>query len=278
MKPVYITDLDHTFLRSDHSVSDFSRRVWNARAQDSILSIATARSYSKSLEFLRGLRLDTPMILLDGAMVVTPAKRIIDLKTIRKPLADAIIQEGRGFGICPFVIGLLDTDLHEAFYYTDRLNDIQRSVLANYTDDPRLRFQPRIEAMEMTLKIVYFGYEEQLRILAGQLARTFGTMISLKLSPENYTKGYFLTILHPTADKSHALDTLCEYIGADTTRLTVFGDSVNDIGMFRLAGTSVAVANALEEVKAHADIILPHTNDEDAVAKFLDEQSTEPGA
>ena len=41
---------------------------------------------------------------------------------------------------------------------------------------------------------------------------------------------------------------------ADTTRLTVFGDSVNDIGMFRLAGTSVAVANALEEVKAHADI------------------------
>jgi hydroxymethylpyrimidine pyrophosphatase-like HAD family hydrolase len=39
--------------------------------------------------------------------------------------------------------------------------------------------------------------------------------------------------------------------------------------MFRLAGTSVAVANALDEVKEVADIVLPHTNDEDAVAKYL---------
>jgi hypothetical protein len=39
--------------------------------------------------------------------------------------------------------------------------------------------------------------------------------------------------------------------------------------MFDLAGTAVAVANAQSKVKDKADIILPHTNDEDAVANYL---------
>ena len=60
-----------------------------------------------------------------------------------------------------------------------------------------------------------------------------------------------------------------EYLGYTPEDVTVFGDSINDIGMFRFAGTSVAVANALNEVKAVADIVLQHSNDEDAVAKYL---------
>ena len=44
MKKIYITDLDHTFLRTDLSVSDFTRDVWNGMAVDSIVSVATART------------------------------------------------------------------------------------------------------------------------------------------------------------------------------------------------------------------------------------------
>ncbi|MEA3521731.1 MAG: HAD hydrolase family protein [Campylobacterota bacterium] len=40
--------------------------------------------------------------------------------------------------------------------------------------------------------------------------------------------------------------------------------------MFQLAGTSVAVANSHEKLKKHATIISQHTNDEDAVAKYLE--------
>ncbi len=39
--------------------------------------------------------------------------------------------------------------------------------------------------------------------------------------------------------------------------------------MFKLSGNSVAVSNALDEVKAVADVVLPHSNDEDGVAKYL---------
>ena len=82
-------------------------------------------------------------------------------------------------------------------------------------------------------------------------------------------KCYFLTILHPLSDKANALIKLHEYLNHDIKDTTVFGDSINDIGMFKIAGKAVAVANALEEVKKEADIVLKESNDEDGVAKYL---------
>jgi hydroxymethylpyrimidine pyrophosphatase-like HAD family hydrolase len=85
-------------------------------------------------------------------------------------------------------------------------------------------------------------------------------------------KCYFLTILHPLSDKAHALESVHEYLKVEASNTTVFGDGLNDIGMFKLAGTSVAVNNALEAVKKEATIVLDESNDEDAVAKYLQQK------
>ncbi len=42
--------------------------------------------------------------------------------------------------------------------------------------------------------------------------------------------------------------------------------------MFRVSGTSVAVKNALEEVKREATIVLDYSNDEDGVARYLERE------
>ncbi|MCF6206058.1 MAG: HAD hydrolase family protein, partial [Sulfurovum sp.] len=173
------------------------------------------------------------------------------------------------YDIDPFIIGIKDKNINEAFLYPRRLNDYQKEVLKGYKDDPRMQFNPENRTMEENLKIVYFGQEEQLRPLYEAIQETFGDEVEAKMSPEKYGGGWFLTLLHPQGDKSHALTKVVDYLGRDPSDVTVFGDSVNDVGMFKLAGTSVAVANALEEVKSVADIVLPHTNDEDAVAKYL---------
>ncbi len=270
MSPVYLTDLDHTFLRSDQTVSPFSAEVWNRIAPDTPLSVATARSFSKAHLFLEQLHLDAPMILLDGAMVVMPDKTLIDLKTVDKALGDAVIDAGRRFdGIEPFVIGLKDRDLNEAFRHPVNVTPMQAEVLENYRGDPRLERHTDIRALDETLKIVYMAEEERLRPLTEHLRSVFGDALELKLSPEKYTGGHFLTVLHPEGDKAHAMQKVADHLGRDTEAFTVFGDSVNDLGMFRLAGRACAVANALPEVKEAADIVLPHTNDEDAVARFL---------
>jgi Cof subfamily protein (haloacid dehalogenase superfamily) len=268
-RPIYITDLDHTFLRTDQSISDFSTQVWNTKSKESILTVATARSFQKTHDFLDKLHLDAPMILLDGTMIVSPDKKLIDLKTINKALGDAVVEVGLQFDIDPFIIGLKDMQLNETFLYPRKLNEHQKFVLKGYKNDPRLQFNPENKTMDMNLKIVYFGDKETLEPLTLKLKEIFKDAIECKLAPEKYSDGYFLTILHPEGDKAHAMQKVMDYLERDMADVTVFGDSVNDIGMFKLAGTSVAVANALDEVKAVADVILPHSNDEDAVAKYL---------
>ena len=269
-RPIYITDLDHTFLHTDQTISAFSTEVWNAKSKDAILSVATARSFQKTHDFLDKLHLDAPMILLDGTMIVSPDKKLIDLKTINKALGDAVVQIGLKFDIDPFIIGLKDMQLNETFLYPRKLNEHQKFVLKGYKNDPRMQFNPQNQTMDMNLKIVYFGDYNTLKPLTEELKNTFKDAIECKLSPEKYSDGYFLTVLHPEGDKAHALQKVMDYLERDPLDVTVFGDSVNDIGMFKLAGTSVAVSNALEEVNAVADVILPHSNDEDGVAKYLE--------
>jgi Cof subfamily protein (haloacid dehalogenase superfamily) len=269
MKNAYITDLDHTFLRTDLSISLFTKGIWNSFGADSVLSIATARTYKKTAQFLRDVDVNAPMILLDGALIATMDKKIIGTKFINRELGDAIIDEGAKFGIYPFVLSLADKNLSEAFSYSTTLNSYQTKILQNYKKDDHHHQERDLRAMSDNFKIVYFGEEEILRRLALHLRAVFGDTIKYILAPEAYAGCYFLTLLHKDADKSHGIKSVSEAIGFDLKRLSVFGDNFNDIGMFELAGTSIAVANAQEGVKKAAKIVLPHTNDEDAVANYL---------
>ena len=270
MKNIYITDLDHTFLQSDLSVGDYTKKIWNSYSNDSIMSIATARTYKKTIQFLAGIKVNAAMILLDGALVVTKEKKIIDTKFIGKEIADEIINAGSKLGIYPFIISLADANLNEVFLHSSTLNSYQKKVLTRYTRDDNLIELSDLEALDKNFKIVYMGEEDLLTALAEKLQNTYGESLKFILAPEAYVGCYFLTILHKDADKAHGIQSVSEYEGFDLKKLTVFGDNFNDIGMFDLAGTSIAVANAQEGVKELADIVLPHTNDEEAVAKYLE--------
>ncbi len=269
MKQAYITDLDHTFLKTDLTLSAYSVDTWNQMAARATLSIATARSYKKAMQFLGELDLNAPLVLLDGALVVTPEKKIIDLKLIDRDLGDAIIDEAAKFGIFPVIISLEDDQLNEAFVYPTKLNHHQVQLIERYKNDDNLMQQTVSRAREKNLKIVYMGEEQLLKDLHLHLCNVFGENIKAIIGPEAYLGCYYLTLLHPLADKAHGLVSASHYVDHDPSEMTVFGDSTNDLGMFELAGRSIAVKNAIEEVKAAATIVLPHTNDEDAVAKYL---------
>jgi len=240
-------------------------------AEETLLSVATARSFNKTQEFFKGLTLKAPLILLDGAMVATSEKKLIAIKTLSKATTDQVIYEGKKFGILPFVISLNDhKTLSETFALPPVMNAFQSYLIKNsYKHDPRVVYKKKIEGAKDTLKVVYMGEESTLRPLSNHLKNIMGSEIEIKLSPEKYMNCYFLTLLHPLGDKAHALHKVSEYLDIPLQNTTVFGDSLNDIEMFKIAGTSVAVSNALEVVKQEASIILPHSNDEDAVARYL---------
>ena len=270
MLPIFLTDLDHTFLRNDLTLSAFTVDTWNAKADQAVLSVATARSYGKAHELLGAIRLEAPMILLDGALVVDEQRRIIDLKLIDRATGDAVIAEGATLGLYPFVLTLADrTTLAEAFIAPTILTPTQEQVMQRNNNRERSIIQNR--AMDENFKIVYMGDEAPLTELAAHLKAVFGATLEYKLAPEAYIGCYFLTVLHPLGDKAHGLTTVAHHLDRAPSTFTVFGDNFNDIGMFERAGTAVAVQNAQPEVKEAADVVLPRTNDEDAVAHYLKE-------
>ena len=72
-----------------------------------------------------------------------------------------------------------------------------------------------------------------------------------------------------SANKGDALLTLCAQLGIDPAETVAFGDGSNDSSMLRAAGIGVAMANAVDAVKAVADIVTASNNDS-GVAKVLE--------
>ena len=81
-----------------------------------------------------------------------------------------------------------------------------------------------------------------------------------------FAESFFLEAAPLGIGKDSALNAVCEYLGITSEELMVCGDGYNDIAMFDFAGFSVAMKNAYPEPAAHADVIVPKTNDECGVA------------
>lgn len=79
-----------------------------------------------------------------------------------------------------------------------------------------------------------------------------------------------LEVMDAFASKGAGLTWLCAYLGLTCAQCAAFGDSDNDLSMIEAAGLGVAMANAKEKVKAHADRVAPCDNNEAGVARFLE--------
>lgn len=77
-------------------------------------------------------------------------------------------------------------------------------------------------------------------------------------------------ILPKGIHKGVALPRLAELLGVDMSRTVAVGDYNNDIGMLRVAGCGVAVANACPEAKAAADRVTV-SNEESAIARIIED-------
>ncbi|MCW2527693.1 MAG: Cof-type family hydrolase [Pseudonocardiales bacterium] len=78
-----------------------------------------------------------------------------------------------------------------------------------------------------------------------------------------------LEIAAPGITKATGLAALGESLGISQADTAAVGDMPNDIPMLVWAGHSFAVANAHPDVREVAQV-LPHTNDEDAVAQLIE--------
>ena len=68
--------------------------------------------------------------------------------------------------------------------------------------------------------------------------------------------------------KDRGLEAMCAALGISPAETIAFGDGENDISMLETAGIGVAMGNASEAVKTHADYVAPSV-DEHGVARAI---------
>jgi len=80
---------------------------------------------------------------------------------------------------------------------------------------------------------------------------------------------FFLEVFDRRAGKGPSLQKLAEHLGIDRANVMAIGDQENDLTMLRYAGTSVAMGNAIDAVKAVARFETA-SNSEDGVAQAIE--------
>ena len=75
-------------------------------------------------------------------------------------------------------------------------------------------------------------------------------------------------IMHADATKMKAINALADYWAIGKEEIVAFGDDLNDIDMLVGCGVGVAMGNGVDEVKVIADEVC-ETNDDDGVARWI---------
>lgn len=84
-----------------------------------------------------------------------------------------------------------------------------------------------------------------------------------------YSSDKYLELFDWNAGKGSSLHFLCEYLGIPVSDSYAAGDAENDISMLEAAGCGIAMKNAADKVKAHADVVTELTNDQDGLAHMM---------
>ncbi len=245
-------DLDGTLLRTDKRLTQkTANAVADVIAAGVHVVLASARPPRSVRETYETLRLDTPQINYNGALIHHPAKRRpIFHQPLAAALAMRIVRAARRLDPTVFVsVEILDR------WYTDYCDDTLQTETAKH-------FKPDfVGPLESFLhvpvtKLMFLTPPAQLTDLHETLHDKFASDVNLIITDQ-----HLIQILHPDADKANALERIANNYHIPRHQVMAVGDAPNDTEMLRWAGLGVAMENAWPQVREAADIIAPSNDD-----------------
>ncbi|MCI1778309.1 MAG: Cof-type HAD-IIB family hydrolase [Paenibacillus lautus] len=274
-KRAYITDLDGTLLRSDQSLSPYTMNViTDALERDFIVTFATARGYISAKSVVSDISWKYPVILYNGALIYDWLNQtVVDGYWLERDISNEIIGVGRKHGITPFYFSL-DKDQRERVLHETLRREGEMSFYAGRPHDPRFLEVNNLNCPPdyRTLALTYIGLHEELEPIRQEVTTLYGDVIHAHMMPDYYIRNhYFLEFSHAKANKRDGLQLWSAHMGIDLENTVVFGDHINDVGLFEAGGTRIAVRNAHETIQQLADHIID-SNELDGVAHYIEQQ------
>jgi 5-amino-6-(5-phospho-D-ribitylamino)uracil phosphatase len=269
MKILYVTDLDGTLLKSNDKMSEYTIKTINDLINKGMcFSYATARSLSSASVVTSGLTTNIPVIIYNGTFIVNvyTKERLFSLYFTEEEKT-MIINILDKYPIYPLVYGFVN-DEERVSWIKGKENDGVKRYINSRKGDKRLRSIKTKEEL-YNGKLFYFtciGEKEELIDIYNYFKDS--DEFTCTFQQELYREEYWCEIMPKKATKGNAILALKEKLRCD--KIITFGDSVNDIPMFKISDESYAVKNAVDELKKYATGIIM-SNEEDGVAHWLEE-------
>lgn len=253
-KRTFVFDLDGTVLNSKNQFpNEIKELILNIVSCGELVVFATGRMHISAKKLLDKVfegHVDFPIISYNGAVVYVPGEGIIFKRTLAKETVDKIVDFFRSKGI--HIQSYVDDKL-----YSEKDNEEIR-LYSKHADVPYVVVDD-LKKLPAPIKILAIASADILDNLIPEVKELVGDGASVfKSFP------IFLDMVPSDANKGIALKFLSERLSFDLNDTVVFGDNENDVFMFEVAGTCIAVENAVEKLKEVADFVTL-SNDENGV-------------
>lgn len=255
-------DLDGTLLTDNKQITDKTVSVIKQASQVGVkIVLCSGRPLTGVAEHLKKLGLSGDnqfVITYNGALVRTIEGRTIirhtlnyndytDLEALSRKLRSHFHVE---------------TENH---IYTANKNLSPYTIAESFYVRMGIRYRD-VGEMPMNLRIpkgMFIDPPEKITALREKIPQSF-----LEKYYFVQSEPFFLEVLNKSASKGNALKDLAKRLGWTSENMMAIGDQGNDLSMLKVAGTPVAMGNAIPEVKQLAKFVTA-TNEEDGVAKAI---------
>ena len=266
-KKVLFSDMDGTLLLSNSTISPTMKAtIERITADGHHLVLSSGRPLPSILEVcdLAGLNFPNMLIISNnGALVYDCDSKhpILEYKIAQDDIAKIVAAAGAaGIHIHGYteseIVCYHDND--ELQFYTRRIHLPLKCVENIATALPGGSY--KLQMIHLTDRTVLERFRNSLladKDLSGRIQAFFSNDQSLEILPIGADKG---TALHFVTDSLPVL----------RTNTFAAGDAENDISMLDAAHIGVAMQNATEAVKEHADIITHKSNNEDGLVEIFE--------
>jgi 5-amino-6-(5-phospho-D-ribitylamino)uracil phosphatase len=269
---LYVSDLDGTLLDMH---GEFPR-PWVDRLNRLIdrglkFTIATARNYDSVHPILHEVNLQLPVILFNGAYLThfQTGENLEQSNYIQRDVVYQLMELVAPLEQDPFVYTF---DERHRLYYRNATNEGSQAYLKSLEGDGRLHYVDEYQFTdnEQIAGLLLIDTPAVLDPVNRHLRKQFPDNLNLYFAKDiAHPKFHWLQMFHHHADKGKMLRALSRHLDTPLEQIVVFGDYLNDLEMFDIAGKAVAVGNALPEVQAVAHQVIG-TNARGAVLDYLE--------
>ncbi|MBE0567217.1 MAG: HAD hydrolase family protein [Krumholzibacteria bacterium] len=231
------------------------------RAAGHTVALCTGRNLPSLIHLLEGSGWfpdDLPLVLLNGAVVHAGApRRELACSVLEGPVVHRLVALFREHGTVPMVYGL-DSDGGVLHHESRPVNDVLGRYLAM-----RRRGVGRLEAVDdllarpwtRALEVGTIDRREPVQLLTAAVHKVLGGAVRVVNTRSLLGEGAFwwAEAFHRDTGKGAALALVAADLGIPLSRAVAIGDNYNDLDMFAACGTSVAMGNSPDDVRAAAD-------------------------